>query len=95
MIVVSAPTIEDARLEHAPTRFSTRIVERAETRIEAFLEAERGQLPLWFVAAFAGGIATWLWLPGPRQWGAFIILALGVALAGLAWGRGRLGRRAE
>ena len=66
---------------------------RAEARIEAFLEAERGQLPLWFVAAFASGIAAWLWLPGPAQWGAFIILALGIALGGMAWGRGGLAAR--
>lgn len=91
MIVVSAPTIEDALLEHAPARFSTGIGDRAEARIEAFLEAERGQLPLWFVVAFAAGIAMWMWLPGPGQWGAFILFSLGVAGAGLAWGRGRLG----
>ena len=49
-------------------------------------------MPLWFVAAFAGGIAAWLWLPGPAQWSAFIVLALAMALGGLAWGQGRLGR---
>jgi competence protein ComEC len=92
MISVSAPTIEDAALEHAPPRFSFEFLARAEARIETFLEAERGQLPLWFAAAFAAGIAAWLWLPGPRQWTAFVVLALGVALAGVAWGRGRLGR---
>ncbi len=89
---VSAPNIEDAPLEHAPTRFSFAFVRRLDTSIEAFLEAERGQLPLWFVAAFASGIAAWLWLPGPHQWGAFIILALAIAAGGLAWGQGRLGR---
>jgi competence protein ComEC len=92
MISVSAPTIEDAALEHAPRRFSFEFLSRAEARIETFLEAERGQLPLWFAAAFAAGVAAWLWLPGPRQWTAFVVLALGLALAGVAWGRGRLGR---
>ncbi len=67
MAWVSAPNIEDAPLEHARLRFSFAFVRRAEARIEAFLEAERGQLPLWFVAAFASGIAAWLWLPGPTQ----------------------------
>lgn len=86
MDVVSAPTIEDAPLEHAPTRFSFAFVERAAAHIEVFLEAERGQLPLWFVAAFAGGIAAWLWLPGPSQWAAFILLSLGIALGGVAFG---------
>ncbi len=92
MAWVSAPNIEDAPLEHAPTRFSFGFAKHIEARIETFLEAERGQLPLWFVAAFAAGIAAWLWLPAPAQWQAFIILALGIAAGGLAWGRGRLGR---
>ena len=92
MISVSAPTIEDAALEHAPRRFSLDLLARVDTRIETFLEAERGQLPLWFVVAFAAGIAAWLWLPGPGQWTAFMLMALGVSLAGVTWGRGRLGR---
>jgi len=92
MAWVSAPIIEQAPLEHAPTRFSRGLIERAEARVETFLEAERGQLPLWLVAAFAAGIAAWLWLPGPDQWRAFVILSLAIALGGVAWGRGRLGR---
>ena len=44
------------------------------------------------VVAFAAGIAMWLWLPGPGQWSAFIVLSLAIAVAGVAWGRGRLGR---
>jgi competence protein ComEC len=97
MALVSAPNIEDAPLEPARLRFSDRLAQRHESRIEAFLEAERGQLPLWFVAAFAGGIAAWLWLPGPAQWSAFIMLALGMAIGGIAFGgrgagQGRLGR---
>ena len=92
MAWVSAPNIEDAPLEHAQARFSFAYLRRAEDRIEAFLEAERGQLPLWFVAAFASGIAAWLWLPGPAQWAGFIILSLAITLGGVAWGQGRLGR---
>ena len=92
MARVSAPNIEDAPLEHARLRFSFAVARRAESRVEAFLEAERGQLPLWFVAAFASGIAAWLWLPGPGQWRAFIIMTLGMALGGIAWGQGRFGR---
>jgi len=61
-------------------------------RVEAFLEVERGQLPLWFVASFGAGIAAWLWLPAPAQWSAWIASALGLGAAGLAWGGGRLGR---
>jgi len=92
MALVSAPNIEDAPLEHARLRFSFGPVRRLNDRIEAFLESERGQLPLWFVAAFASGIAAWLWLPGPAQWSAFIAIALAVAAGGVAWGQGRLGR---
>ena len=92
MALVSAPNIEDAPLEHAPARFSLAFAHGLQTHVEVFLEAERGQLPLWFVAAFAAGIAAWLWLPGPVQWGAFILLALGIAVGGVAWGQGRLGR---
>ncbi|HEU0311313.1 MAG TPA: ComEC/Rec2 family competence protein [Sphingomicrobium sp.] len=57
--------------------------------VETFLERERAQLPLWFVAAFGAGIAAWLWLPGPRQWSAFIMVALGLAVGGLAAGSTR------
>jgi competence protein ComEC len=73
-------------------RFSFAFFETGAARIETFLEAEREQLPLWFVAAFATGIAAWLWLPGPDQWRALLVLALGVAAGGVAWGQGRLGR---
>lgn len=96
MTMVSAPTIEDAPQEHAPRRFSASSLDPLASRIETFLEAERAQLPLWLVAAFAAGIAAWLWLPGPDQWRALIVLALGIAAVGLAWsgsaGQGRCGR---
>ncbi len=85
---VSAPIIEDAPL---PPASAARIA-RLRASLEAFLEAERAQLPLWLVAAFAAGIAAWLWLPQPTAWGAFILLALGVAATGVALGAGRTGR---
>jgi len=87
---VSAPNIEDVSLEPARRRFS-RVLDLTE-RIEIFLETERAQLPLWLVASFAAGIAAWLWLPAPEQWGAWIAATLGLAAAGLAWGGGRIGR---
>lgn len=61
--------------------------------IERRLEAERGQLPLWMPVALGGGIAAWFLLPGPDAWIAWMLAALGVALAGamLPWS-GRLGR---
>ncbi|MCY7339972.1 MAG: ComEC family competence protein, partial [Sphingomonas bacterium] len=88
---MSAPNIEDAPLELARARFSFPVIARSVERIEAFLEVERGQLPLWFVACFAAGIAAWLWLPAPLAWSAFVVLALGIAAGGLAGG-GRLAR---
>jgi competence protein ComEC len=61
-------------------------------RIEEFLERERAQLPLWFAVAFGTGIAAWFWLPGERQWAVFMVLALGLAAAGLTLGQARSGR---
>jgi len=61
--------------------------------IERRLEAERGQLPLWLPVALGCGIAAWFLLPGPDAWFAWMLAALGIALAGamLPWS-GRLGR---
>jgi len=89
---VSAPNIEDAPAEPARIRFSFTRLRAAHTAIEAVLERERAQLPLWFTVAFGVGIAAWLWLPGPARWAAFIALALSLAAAGLAVGAGRIGR---
>ena len=92
----SAPITVDAPLEPAhrpflPSRILARI-SAVSDRIEQFLEAERSQLPLWFVVAFGLGIGAWQWLPDPRHWTAFIVLALAMACAGIAAGRGRSGR---
>jgi competence protein ComEC len=89
---VSAPIIEDAPLEPAHHRFLPAFLAMLPVRIEAFLERERAQLPLWFVAAFGTGIAGWMWLPGQAQWAGLIVVALGLALTGPAIGQGRIGR---
>ncbi|MBT8426861.1 MAG: DUF4131 domain-containing protein, partial [Erythrobacter sp.] len=60
-------------------------------QIDAFLLAERQQLPLWGVVAFGAGIASWFWLPTPGHWLTAILIALGLSMASLALG-GRLGR---
>jgi len=89
---VSAPNIEDAPLPQARTaRFATRfgVLHR---RLEAFLEAERGQLPLWFVVAFGGGIASWFALGDRLQWAGLLFLAGGLALLGFTSLGGRTGR---
>lgn len=89
---VSAPNIEDAPLPQGrfgvwPGRFAWLY-----ERIEAFLDSERGQLPLWFVAAFGAGIALWFALPDPRQWAGFLCLCAGMSLLGFTIGQGRSGR---
>lgn len=92
----SAPIIVDAPLEPAPRRFLPQWIAAWISaifgRVEAFLERERAQLPLWFAAAFGAGIAAWLWLPAPGQWAAFIVVALGAAVAGISFGSDRAGR---
>ncbi len=86
---VSAPIIEDAPLEPAARRFLPAKIGRLADRIEAFLERERAQLPLWFTAAFGAGIAAWLWFSGPAFWAAFVAMALGLAALGAALPDGR------
>jgi competence protein ComEC len=80
----SAPIIEDAPLEPAHRRFLPVTLSAVFRRIEAFLERERSQLPVWFTVAFATGIASWLWLPAPRLWASANILAVGISAAGAA-----------
>lgn len=58
--------------------------------MERWLEAERGQLPLWLPVAFGCGITAWFLLADARQWIGFLAAALGLAAAGAAL-RGRAG----
>jgi competence protein ComEC len=60
--------------------------------LEKLLEAERGQLPPWFVVGFGCGIATWFALNEPWQWQAFVCLAAAASLIGFGLGQGRSGR---
>ncbi|WP_294329362.1 ComEC/Rec2 family competence protein [uncultured Sphingomonas sp.] len=59
--------------------------------IERWLEAERGQLPLWLPVAFGAGITAWFVLDDARQWIGFLVAALGVAAVGVVV-PGRSGR---
>lgn len=62
-------------------------------RIEDGLEAERDQLGLWVPVALGAGIALWLVLPDRIAWLAAMTALAGLALTGIALGRGRrLGR---
>jgi competence protein ComEC len=89
---VSAPNIEDAPLPQGGGEALRLAAARARHRIEIFLEAERGQLPLWAVAAFGAGIALWFALPDPRQWTGLLFVAGGAGVLGLTALGGRAGR---
>lgn len=55
--------------------------------VEHWLEAERGQLPLWCPVALAIGIVSWFILPARADWMALICLCLAGAMALLLVGR--------
>jgi competence protein ComEC len=61
-------------------------------RVEAFLEAERAQLPPWFVIGFGTGIAAWFALDRPDEWLALLAISSGIAIAGLTVRGGRAER---
>ncbi len=60
--------------------------------VEAFLERERGQLPLWLAVGFGAGIAAWFALGSPFDWLAVICLGAAAAVAGFAFSSGRFER---
>ncbi|MEO7411434.1 MAG: ComEC/Rec2 family competence protein, partial [Sphingomicrobium sp.] len=80
--------MEDASLEPAHRLFSSADF----TAVEAFLERERAQLPLWFVASFGMGIAAWFALGASYGWIGIIVVGLGAAVLGLGWRGSRTGR---
>ena len=90
----SAPSIEDAPPEPARRPFSVPAIRPIFEDIEAFLERERGQLPLWSVACFGAGIAAWFALPARLAWAGFVALAGGVGSAGVLAPAGSRLRRA-
>ena len=84
--------MEDASLEPAHRLFSPAVFMKIGSRIEDFLEAERAQMPLWFVAAFGMGIAGWFTLRVSYGWAGVIAVGLGLAMLGLGWRGSRSGR---
>lgn len=88
--------------EHAPStafspgqipllRRSNRGLADGLARLEAWLESERAQLPLWAPIALGAGICAWFALPTPFQWVAWVALWLGLAmLCGVMARGGRL-----
>jgi competence protein ComEC len=88
----SAPNIGEAPLPQRArgywkTRFSA-----LHGGLEKFLEAERAQLPPWFVVGFGSGIAAWFALDTVMEWRAFLCVAAALCVAGLALAGGRAGR---
>lgn len=69
------------------------VLQRVDRAFEAWAEAERDHLPLWLPVALGAGIGAWFALPDPRGWIAFVVAALGLALAGVALGGGRRSAR--
>jgi len=88
----SAPNIGEAPLpQRARGYWKTRFSAAGEG-LEKLLEAERAQLPPWFVVGFGSGIGAWFALDNAVEWRAFLCLAAALAVAGFALGRGRAGR---
>src|SRR4051794_9301855 len=88
----SAPNIGEAPLpQHARGYWKTRFSALLEG-LERFLEAERAQLPPWFVVGFGSGIAAWFTLDSRGEWQAFLCLASALSLMGFAFGARRAGR---
>src|SRR5215212_3593455 len=88
----SAPNIAGAPLpQRARGDWKARIG-AAREELERLLEAERAQLPPWFVVGFGSGIGAWFALDSPAEWRAFLCVAAALTLAGFALGRERSGR---
>jgi competence protein ComEC len=69
-------------------RRSKSLVATVPGRIEALLEAERAQLPLWAPVAVGAGICAWFALPDPPAWLAWTLAWLGLAIGLGAFARG-------
>jgi len=86
----SAPSIAGSPLPLAASRMRGMLAGVFE-RVEAFLDGQRDQLPLWGASGVGLGIALWFWMPGPLQWQAMLCLALSATLAGFLLVPGRAG----
>ena len=85
----SAPSIADVPLQ---TGAWPRFAGFGE-RLEAVLDAERDQLPLWLPVGLGSGIAAWFALPDQNGWMALLLAAAAGFAASLAAGAGtRWGR---
>jgi competence protein ComEC len=88
----SAPNIGEAPLPQRARGYWKTWVSADGEGLEKLLEAERAELPPWFVVGFGSGIAAWFALDTAVEWRAFPCVAVALSLAGFAIGRGREGR---
>jgi competence protein ComEC len=88
----SAPNIGEAPLPQRARGYWKSRFSAFHEALERGLEAERAQLPPWFVVGFGSGIAAWFALPSPSYWQTFLCVAAGIAVASFASRAGRTGR---
>ncbi len=84
----SAPSIATRAL---PT-LGVRRLPNVSAGVEAWLDAEREQLPLWLPVAIGAGITAWAVLPSQPGWTAFLCAMGALACIGYALGHTRTGR---
>jgi competence protein ComEC len=87
----SAPNIGEAPLPQRARGYWRARFSAVEEVLEKLLEAERAQLPPWFVVGFGTGIAAWFALDTAAEWKAFLCIAAALCVMGLVIGRGRTG----
>ncbi len=88
----SAPNIGEAPLPQRARGYWKARFSAAGEALEKLLEAERAQLPPWFVVGFGTGIAGWFALHGPSDWITLIAIAAALSAIGFALNGGRTGR---
>ena len=88
----SAPNIGEAPLPQRARGYWKAGFSAVREGLESLLEAERAQLPPWFVVGFGLGIGAWFALGSDLQWKLFLCLAAACAAAGFAFGSARAGR---
>ena len=88
----SAPNIGEAPLPQRARGYWKAWFSAAAEGLEKLLEAERAQLPPWFVIGLGSGIASWFALGEPLEWAAFLCISAALSLTGFVFGTGRAGR---
>jgi competence protein ComEC len=90
--VARGPSMAFRRRQTGDDPAGFRALSAIRARLERWLEAERGQLPLWLPVGIVVGIATWFAFADARIWSACLAVMAALGLAGWAFGGGRLGR---